>query len=96
MILTANLRDHSVSLLMHSQSVDGILMDGSEPRVILGGALQVHLPEHIQRTLLASDTWSLRLVLNGSGNLPAGFVALKTIRFAVLHQSAGFLLEYLV
>lgn len=64
-------------------------MNSLKLRVILDGTLEIHLTEHVQGALLARSTVSTRLVLHGSSNLPARLIALETVRFAVLNQSAA-------
>lgn len=76
--LTAETAHAVTGNLVGSDGADGVLMSSLELGIILGLALQVHLPEHVQSRLLAVLTKTgSALGLNRANKLPAFFASLK-------------------
>ena len=58
--------------LIHPNSIDRILMHRRELGVVLGGALEIHLPEHVERRVFAPAHARARFCcFEGAGELPA-------------------------
>ena len=74
-------------ILVDSNCVDGVLMNGLELRVGLRLSLQVHLTEHVQGRLFAYTAGaSSCLVLNSALQLPTIFISTKAKWLAVLRH----------
>lgn len=66
--LTAERAHLSVSLLKDTDGVHGVLVGRLELSIHCSLALEIHLPEHVQRRLLASSGGSgTTLLLQGTG-----------------------------
>lgn len=75
--------DPSRRTLKDTDSVDGVLMGGAQLCIVLGLALKIHLPEHVEGGLL-SDSATGSLGLDGPGELPSLFAASETEGLAVV------------
>lgn len=85
--LTAERRHLTVRLLEDTDGIHGILVGGLELGIRLRLALEIHLAEHVQCRFLASTTGAaVVLVLEGSCQLPAAFVAAEAEWFTVLES----------
>ena len=90
----ADLCDATSTLLKAADSVDGVLVHSLELGIIRARlALEIHLPEHVQCTLLALIRKSgPALRLQGASQLPARLVALEAVGLAVVSRSDDLIL----
>lgn len=85
--LTAERRNLTVRLLEDTDGIHGILVGGLELSVRLRLTLEIHLAEHVQCRFLTSTTGTIAvLVLEGSCQLPAAFVAAEAEWLTVLES----------
>lgn len=84
-LLTAKRAHLSVSLLKDTDGVDSVLVGRLELGIRSSLALEIHLPEHVQRRLLTSTSGSgTTLLLQRAGQLPSVLVTVEAEGLAIL------------
>lgn len=83
-LLTAERADLPIRFVKGTDGVHGVLVGRFELGVHLALALEIHLPEHVERRLFTDAAGAGVLVLQRTGKLPSILIATEAEWLAVL------------